>query len=185
MKQPKPKKCRVCKTEYQPRNSLQVVCSPKCAVALQKQKDEQRLRRQKKVALEAFKTRGDYVKEAQVAVNAFIRIRDAGKPCISCGAPDTPDLVGGGRDAGHYISRGARPELRFNTFNIHGQCKRCNRYLSGNVANMRLGIIDRLGLEVVERLESDHAPKHYSISDLKRVKSIFSKRARLYKKRFR
>jgi len=181
----KPKKCKVCKQSFDPWNSTQVVCSPKCAIKHAAQKEQSKLVKQKKVALQAFKTRGDYTKEAQAAVNAYIRIRDKGKPCISCNAADTGDKVGGGRDAGHYISRGARPELRFYTLNIFAQCKRCNRYLSGNVANMRIGIINRLSVELVEQVEADHKPRHYSIDDLKRIKAIFNRKVRLYKKRFR
>lgn len=33
----------------------------------------------------ALLTRGDYIKKAQTAFNAFIRERDEGKPCPSCG----------------------------------------------------------------------------------------------------
>jgi hypothetical protein len=72
------------------------------------------------------------------------------KPCISCGVDLKTEAVGGGYDAGHFLSRGAKPHLRFNENNVFGQCKRCNRYLSGNVANMREGVRDRIGQQALD-----------------------------------
>lgn len=185
MKQVRSKKCRVCKAEFNPWSSTQIVCSPKCATTHAKQKDDQRARKSKKVELEAFKTRGDWVKEAQTAFNAYIRARDMNKTCISSGKPLSSGGVGGGFDCGHYRSVGSAPNLRFNVFNAHGQSKHDNRYLSGNAVDYRIRLIQRIGLDRVERLESDNAPKNYTIADLKRIKKIFAKRARLYQKRFR
>ena len=59
-----------------------------------------------------------------MAVNKYIRLRDVGKECISCGTPLVAEQLGGGFDVGHYRSRGAAPHLRFYTLNIHGQCKK-------------------------------------------------------------
>jgi hypothetical protein len=39
-KAPKPKICRICKTQYTPRNTLQKVCSPSCAITLVKRNSE-------------------------------------------------------------------------------------------------------------------------------------------------
>jgi len=129
-----------------------------------------------------LKTLSDYNKEAQAAVNAYIRARDFGKPCISCGS--MPEQKRGGTmDAGHYRSRGAASHLRFNVLNIAGQCVRCNRYNSGNAVDFRIGLIERIGVELVEKLESDNEPRKFDVDYLKRVKRIFNKRARWYKKR--
>lgn len=129
-----------------------------------------------------LKTLSDYNKEAQAAVNAYIRARDFGKPCISCGA--MPEQKRGGTmDAGHYRSRGAASHLRFNVLNIAGQCVRCNRYNSGNAVDFRIGLIERIGVDLVEKLESDNEPRKFDVDYLKRVKRIFNKRARWYKKR--
>ena len=131
---------------------------------------------------EKLKTRRDYMKEAQVAFNRFVRIRDSHKPCISSGRPLEQNSIGGGYDAGHYRSTGAASHLRFNLFNCHAQSKHDNRYLSGNVAEYRIGLIKRIGLERVERLESDNTPRSFTVEYLKRVKSIFNKRANLYER---
>ena len=126
--------------------------------------------REKKLAL---KTRSEWIQDVQKVFNEFIRLRDNKLGCISCGVPFMSSAVGGSYDAGHYQSRGAKPHLRFVENNVAGQCKRCNRYLSGNVANFRTGLIARIGIEAVEALESDNAPRHYTIDDLKSLKSLY------------
>lgn len=74
----------------------------------------------------ALLTRGDYIKKAQSAFNAFIRERDEGKPCPSCGTYHPPMIFGGQWDCGHFMGVGARPELRFEEKNAYRQCKACN-----------------------------------------------------------
>lgn len=143
------------------------------------QKKQRRINRKRK---EKLKTVSDYIKEAQICVNKYIRERDYGKPCISCGS--TPSQkYGGTMEAGHYRSRGAASHLRFNTNNIHLQCVKCNRYKSGNAVDYRLGLIRKIGIEKVEALENDNAPRKFTIEYLKRIKRIFSKRARMIEKR--
>lgn len=78
--------------------------------------------------------------------NTFIRMRDKGKPCISCGA--FTDL-----QAGHFFSAGHYTHLRFNEDNVWGQCVRCNYHLHGNQAEYRIGLIKRIGEEKVKQLE--------------------------------
>ena len=43
------------------------------------------VKRDTKAKLDSLKTASDYIKEAQVAFNAYIRVRDKNKQCISCG----------------------------------------------------------------------------------------------------
>lgn len=170
-----------------PRTGLQSACSLTCA--LEQSRAKQRVR-EAKVARkrladgrEALKTRSDYVKEAAVAVHKYIRARDKGKPCISCGVTEQDRFTGGHFDAGHYRSTGAAPHLRFNLLNIFGQCKQCNRNLSGNTVEMRRGVIDRIGVDRVELLECDNGIVRFDIDYLRRMKRIFNKRARYYLKR--
>lgn len=76
--------------------------------------------------------------EARKVVHLYIRKRDAGKPCISCG-----DFFGA-KDPGHYYKAETYSQLRFNTDNIHMQCQRCNGYEDGNLKNYRQGLASRL-----------------------------------------
>lgn len=180
MKQPKPKKCRACKVKFQPRNSLQVACSPRCALDIAKEAREKRERKEIKEAKQRIKTKSEWLREAQVAFNAFIRIRDDKEPCISCQRHHR-----GQYHAGHYRTVKAAPQLRFNLFNVFKQCMPCNAHLSGNITEYRINLVKKISTERVEWIESNNESKPYSIEYAKRVKKIFSKRARLYKKLFR
>ena len=179
----KAKKCRVCKSEFQPTKPLQAVCSIPCAIA-HADKSKQALKRtadrleraetRKRIA--DLKTRSEWIREAQNAVNAYICERDKQKGCISCGVALSDSVVGGGCDAGHYRSRGSSPHLRFDIRNIHGQCKRCNRYLAGNVTEYRTGLINRIGIEALEALESDNTPRKFTIDELKDIKALYKRK---------
>ena len=78
-----------------------MVCSPKCAIEYTKQK-----KKNKQVLDKAKKERNDEkrlktaLKTTELAVHKYIRERDKGKPCISCGKPWQPTF-----QAGHLFSR--------------------------------------------------------------------------------
>ena len=153
---------------------MQYVRSPQGKKTRQKaiQKDL-RERKQK------LKTKSDYLKEAQVAFNAYVRARDAKDACISCGQW-TEDKFGGGWDAGHYRSTGSAPHLRFHLHNCHKQCVKCNRHKSGSAVDYRLRLIEKIGIEKVEALESMNQVKSRGINKeyLIRIKKIFTKKKR-------
>ena len=75
--------------------------------------------------------------------------------------------------AGHYLSRGAHPELALEPLNIWRQCAPCNTHLSGNQIEFRKGLIARQGVALVEWLEGPHEPKHYAIEDYNAIKAAF------------
>lgn len=129
---------------------------------------------------ERIKTRQDWLREAQSAVNAYVRERDRGKPCISC---DKPDNGLHQRHASHYRSVKACSILRFNLRNIHASCATCNAVLSGNLLEYRIRLVRMKGSDFVEWLENQNQPITYSVEYLKRVKSIFLRRTRIAKRR--
>ena len=169
----KQKKCRHCKTLFTPVMPMQIVCGIECAKAIARKKREKVEKANDRQKREQLKTRSQWMKEAQIAFNAFIRERDKDKSCICCGYPLSKDSVGGGFDAGHYRSVGSAPHLRFNESNCHGQRKQCNRYGAGRAVDYRIGLVVRIGLAAVETLESDQTPRHYTIADLKAIKSEY------------
>lgn len=191
---PKPKKCPICTTEYIPRSSLQKVChNYRCAMEFNRQVDERNAAREKRKQerlqrddlrqrRERLKGKPEWNREAQAAVNKFIFWRDYGDPCIACGKPLNYGVRGGAVDASHYRSRGAAPWLRFNVFNNNAGCVHCNRDLSGNLIPYRINLIEKFGLHRVERIEHDNTVRKFDIEYLKRVKSIFTRRARHYEK---
>lgn len=167
--------CRVCAEPFIPFQPLQAVCSLKCAkrvpiIARNTLKAEKKADRAKR---ESLKPRSKWLAEAQKEVNAYVRIRDAALPCISCGKYHE-----GKYDAGHYLSTGARPELRFDESNIHRQCVPCNRHLHGNLVLYRAALVERIGLSGVLWLEGPHEPKKYTIEDLKAIKAEYQQKAR-------
>ena len=173
----KQKTCKVCKTKFTPERPFQTWCSYDCAIELaqkrietKKEKDRIKASRELKEAKERNKTRAKWMKEAQTVFNAFIRARDKDLPCISSGR------FTGAFDAGHYRSVGSCPELRFNELNCHRQTVHDNQHLHGNLIEYRKRLIDRIGLDKVEWIESKHEPKHYSIEDLKQIKAEYKQK---------
>jgi len=173
------RKCAICREAFSG-SPLQVVCGVLCAIkrgqavtAKQKAKARSAERAADRKKREQLKTRSDWMKEAQTAFNAFIRMRDqlAGHACISSNRP--LDWSGNAVDAGHYRSVGSAPHLRFNEDNVHAQSKHDNQYKAGNAVDYRLGLIARVGLARVEALEADQAPRRYTIDDLQAIKAEY------------
>jgi hypothetical protein len=175
------RRCPICKEKYTPIKPLQSCClSPDCAVEKGRQNKAKKeraeakvVRHQDKVRKEAIKTRSDYMKEAQIAFNSFIRARDAARLCICCNKPLAGSQVGGGFDCGHYRSVGSAPHLRFNDQNAHGQTKQCNRWGAGRAVDYRIGLIKRIGLAAVQALECDQTMPKWSIDELRAIKQIY------------
>lgn len=185
----KQRKCASCGNTFRPFSSLVKWCGAECGAALGLKKlkkaqakaaaeDKRKTRAQK----EALKTRSDWIKDAQQAFNRYIRLRDAGKPCICCGLPLEAGAVGGGYDCGHYRSVGSAPHLRFDERNAHGQRKQCNRYGAGRAVDYRLGLLVRAGADVVEALESDQAERKWSIPELREIRDTYRAKARALEK---
>lgn len=152
-------------------------CSLECA---QKHAEIERVKSEKKETrerLEKLRTKRDYVKIAQIAFNAYIRERDKNQLCICCDKPlGNFDSKGGAYDAGHYRSVGSAPHLRYNEDNCHGQRKVCNQYGAGRAVDYRIGLIKRIGIDRVEALESNNAPRKYSVDELKEIAAYYRKK---------
>jgi hypothetical protein len=154
---------------------LHKCCSGPCAEALIEKEKAAKLKKERQEGLAKLKKRADYFKETQAALNKWIReVRDAEKPCISCGHSDHGQKF----DAGHYISRGSRPNLALEELNLAKQCHWCNVHLSGNQILMRKGLVSRIGLKAVEALEADDRPRKYTVEELKALKAEYQRRIR-------
>lgn len=169
----KPKACKVCRIKFDPTRPMQVVCGPLCAQQYawrEKSKAEMIVAREDRktirIGLEKLKPLSYWADKAQVAVNAYIRARDAGQPCISCGRHHSGKV-----NAGHYRSRGAMAALRFHHDNIHLQCEPCNTSKSGNQLEYRIRLVQKIGIERVEWLEGNHEAPHWKKEDYQRIES--------------
>lgn len=189
------KRCAVCEQPFQPERDFQAVCGAvACAIAHGRSSQTSQSRARKaidqldrqaiKVRKEKLRSRGDFVQDATTAVQAYRRVYELsiGSGCISCGKSQAEIeaiqgwKTGGAWDGGHFLGKGARPELRLVEQNIWLQCKGCNggssKYARKGESvrtGFRLGLIERIGLAAVEALEADHEPRKYTIEDLKAI----------------
>jgi hypothetical protein len=161
-------RCKICRERFEPKYFLQKCClEPSCVIEWGKKVKAKKWKAEKKAIKESLKTHSDYVKELQVVFNKWIRLRDKGNNCISCNKPAKKE------NAGHYMSAGGNPELRFEPLNVHLQCEYCNTYLHGNLINYRINLIKKIGLEKVEWIEGAHDPSKLSIPELKGLKVFY------------
>lgn len=179
----KPRKCKSCGASFVPVRSLQAACSVSCALEIAAKQKAQKLARAQRDerksirhALEKAKTRGQHLKELQAAFNSWVRARDAGQPCISCGR------YGQDMQAGHYRSVGSSPATRFMPNNCWLQCRQCNLYQHGSPISYRINLIKRIGLEAVEELEKDHPPLKLTLPEIQQMKEFYRAEVRRMKK---
>lgn len=104
-----------------------------------KVKDERKTARKRKLEV----NRTQHLDRLQKLVNQWVlSVRDANEPCCTCGTAN-PGIK---YDAGHFLSRGSSPELRFEATNIHRQCSvQCNGHKSGAKAEYIQFIIAKYG----------------------------------------
>jgi len=163
----KDKKCKECGNTYTPFNSLQQVCSPKCHSIFTEKKE---WKKKKAEMIKNLRTRTEWLKILQTTFNSFIRLRDKDKGCISCGKP----LKEGNTDAGHLWPT-KYSNIRFNEFNVNGQCSRpCNKDKSGDINNYRINFVKRYSEEKLKELdEIAHIEKKYTIEEIQELIKIY------------
>lgn len=190
LKSSKPNRCKHCKVrmpEDKARHVLHDECKDAWIADYRKKQDKKKAREQRaKAKVERAETRRRKEKSltisqrrarAQVEVNAYVRLRDAGLPCISCGRHHE-----GQWHAGHYRSRGAAVNLALDPRNIHRQCAPCNNHLHGNAIGYRAGLVARYGLEFVEALEADNAPRHQTAQEIDAIRDTYRTKNKELKK---
>ncbi|HEI6974361.1 TPA: recombination protein NinG [Yersinia enterocolitica] len=185
-KLPSHRNCKVCKTRFKPETVYQWWCNEEhrieYAVLVMKdnrsrdQASELKRRREKereekkelKVRKINAKPKTYWIKQAQQAVNAFVRARDSNLPCVSCGIHSAAQW-----DAGHYRTTAAAPQFRFDPRQIHKQCSVCNQHKSGNIVPYRVELIKRIGIETVEAIENNHERRSYTVEELKGIRDYY------------
>ena len=160
-------RCKSCKEKFEPKTFLQKYCTKeeclRVFVADVKEKIWQKTKAKAKLDL---MTLSDYLKLTQQVFNKYIRLRDKDELCISCGAKAGKYTI----TAGHYFPS-TNKSVTFNEDNLHGQCwYNCNSSKSGNLAEYRLGLIQRIGLERIEKLELEsRKTKKWTKEELKEL----------------
>ena len=159
-----------------PWNSFQFACSPKCAIRYAKTKEYFEA-----IAGDSSKKKVETVSQqhalTQLVFNKWVRVvKDKDETCcISCKRP----RGGFTEHCGHFKTVSAAGSIRYHPDCGNLQCYRCNVELSGNVVEYRKNLIEKIGIERVEWLESEAGkPRKYTIAELKDLRARLSKEIR-------
>lgn len=125
----------------------------------QRQKEQNKSnkgRKQKRRAkVKELRTRTEWYTKLQTLVNQYVRYRDREEPCCTCGNIN-PNIK---YDAGHFHTKKARPDIRFELTNIHKQCSlNCNVHGSGMRNEYEKFIAEKYGSEHVGYLKEVKRP---------------------------
>lgn len=176
-------KCKYHKVKFTPKYPFQKFClsDDECIKAFNKfvkaEKEKKKAKMQK--AFEKAKQEDEHekkriasLKNTKTQVHAYIRNRDKGKPCISCGAKWNDTF-----QCGHHYKSETFETLRFNLDNLNGQCRRCNLHLEGAFDNYALNLPKRIGKERYDNLVSlakvdKQFEKVWNVDNLKEVRRL-------------
>ena len=78
--------------------------------------------------------------DCQLVFNQYIRLRDKGKPCISCGQFKT-------LQAGHYFPIQGFDGLRYDEDNVSGECEYDNCFNEAHLISYGINLKNRIGEE--------------------------------------
>lgn len=134
-------------------SAIQPTKCPKCqyrdAASAKKRRPAKEKKEGKKPVKWRNKPTAEMIRHVQsYIVNPYIRSRD--KALWGVSISDNGPIA----HAGHYYSVGAKPGMRFNPQNIHGQSVSGNMFKSGDLLNYRAGLIGRYGEAYIEELET-------------------------------
>lgn len=118
--------------------------------------------------------------KVQEKCNEYIRLRDAGKPCISCGKYAT-------LQAGHYWPVGGYDGLRFDELNINGECSHCNCFNESHLITYRDNLVERIGQAEFKALQERAADykkngRKFSKSELLEIYNYYCEKIKQLKK---
>lgn len=162
-------RCKHCKDKFEPKQFNRKYCyKDECNDAYFEWLKDQAIKKAQRKRTQYNKdteTVQQLMKRAQKVFNEYIRLRDKGKPCISCNGK-----LGAKYDAGHYVSSGSSKALTFDENNVHAQCVACNQHKHGNLISYREGLIERIGIVWVQHLElRRHDSIKYTRNELQQI----------------
>lgn len=181
-------KCKYCKrpdAKLKPTGKMSYFCDFECfkneGVRLSQKAEKLRLKNEKQADGDKLAVLNQTVKhwrpKADKAFQLFCRLRDHGKPCISC------DITYGKMEGGHYVSKGAKKTLtRYAEDNCNGQCSQCNNNLSGNIALYRPSLLKKIGQYRLDILEGPMPLVHWKWDDYKKVYDWYNRLNKILKR---
>lgn len=172
------KKCRECRDPFEPRfSTLEKFCwKHECKFIEAMQKVEQKKKSESKEWSERksklkkdLLTVQDYLKLAQQVLNQYIRKRDEGKNCISCGKK-----INGVIHASHYYNANNHWNVRFDENNVFSCCYKCNVQLSGNLIEYGINLEKLIGAdEFIILREKAYQTRKFTRDELKEIIIIY------------
>ena len=93
------------------------------------------------------KNTSQLIKQLQPIFNKFIRLRDKGKPCISCG------LHKDNMQCGHYFAVGSCSGLRFDEDNTASECVKDNNFNESHLIGYGDNLLLRIGKDRLRGLK--------------------------------
>lgn len=186
MRKPARRKCKVCNQWFHPAYSNIVWCCPEHgaiyaielrtkekikaeAKRIKEQHQADKADRQRHAERrQAVKPLSHWVRMTQRVVNDYRRelLLAGGHGCISCGTRTAPVW-----HTGHYRTTAAAPQLRFTDENIWVQCPACNVHKSGNIEAYRASLVELIGEERVQALESNNETHRYTREELDGIRA--------------
>ena len=159
-------RCKNCKDKFEPIHFNAKYCTKDaCRTVWIETAKVKQWTKEKKARKEKLETVQDLMKKAQKVFNTWIRKRDKGKPCVSCGK-----ALGSKFDCGHYYSSGGHKNVTFDEDNCNGQCVHCNQHLHGNLLNYQIGIAKRIGADrLIELNGRAHKTRKFTREELKEI----------------
>jgi hypothetical protein len=147
---PKTRKCKYCSERYTPKHSSLEPCwKYECRLKHLEANTAKINRANKATAKEKIKSYSQRLQEAKKVFQKWVRVRDKGLPCISCGTVKCNEWAGG-----HYFKAETYTHLIFDERNCHKQCNAyCNKHRDGAQAEYRIGLVNRYGEAYVKGLE--------------------------------
>lgn len=188
-------RCPQCKERFTPEDkAARRLIHPECieayAAAKQEKADRKRQadqvkakrleRAEDKRKREKLKPTSKWEAECRAIVQAIARIRDRNDGCISCHMGAN---YGGAWHGSHFRSHGAASAVQFHLWNIHKACAQCNLFKSGNIAEYRPRLVEKIGQEKVDWLMSQNQVVRHKVDYYIRFKAVMGKRLRRLEKR--
>ena len=172
MKRARKKRCVVCGESFMPQfTTLQKTCSTKCAIDYAKLKEAGKRSQLNEIRneRESIEKLSSVINYTEKVVHDYVRMRDKGKPCVSCGRDWDSSF-----QAGHRFDKKQYNRIRFDLDNIHGQCPGCNQYNDGNYNAYHLRLPKRIGMVEYQKLEKRaeialRIPHTYTRYELKEI----------------
>lgn len=122
-------------------------------------------------------------KRTSDVLHKLVKLLDADMPCIVCDKFECGNSTEW--DAGHYLTKSAHPELKFDPRNIFKQCSPTNTASSGNRSSeasiktkFEQNIIKHYGIELLTWLKGHHPQVKRTCEEYAEMRKVYAEESR-------